>query len=230
MSFLKRIRISLGGERGFSLAEVLVAGLILAVAVIPMVGMFDGAYKVSMLSYNINLADECLRLYTEKVRNIPFYHAHEEDAPDAELDVDDKYWGSRSPINSNSWNTAPQVEMKALDVEPYPDMSVSIKMSYVDDEQVGGVTMAEAADATSLAEGWGPKGTDYLYGYDRPKTPGGKALNLILYEVTVTTREGQVFSDTELYASPTDVVANVYIDKVVNVSADTTKLLSLIHI
>lgn len=225
MSFLKRIRISLGGERGFSLAEVLVAGLILAVAVIPMVGMFDGAYKVSMMSYNINLADECLRLYTERVRNIPFYNAHEADAPDAVVDVDDHYWGSRSPdINDNSWSTAPQVEMKALGVEPYPDMSVSIKMSYVDDAEVDGVSLAEAADATSLADGWGPKGLAYIYGYDRPKTPGGKTLNLILYEVTVTTREGQTFSNTELYASPTDVVANIYIDKVVNVSADTTKL------
>ncbi len=215
------MRKVLMGEEGFSIAEVMVAFLILAIAVIPMAGMFAAASKVARVSYDLNMAQECLRLYTEKVKNIPFYYAHTEDDLSTPMDVDDFYWGNRSPIYNNTWNNAPEIVMKSSSSEPYPGMTVTIKMAYVDEEEASGKTLAEAAEDTDLAADWRPM---TLYGYDRPKTPTGKALNLILYEIKVTLANGRTFSDTELYASPTDVVANVYIDKVVNISADATKL------
>lgn len=220
MGFLKRFRIPVGREGGFSLAEVMMAGFILVIAVIPMVGMFDGAHQVSMAAFDINLSEECLGHYTEQVMNMPFYVPHETVTPPELRDVDDHYWGTRPTVYDNSWDNAPEVEMKALGAEPYKEMSVTIKMSYVDEEQVEGKTLAEAANATELSSDWEPI---KLYGYDRPKTPTGKTLNLILYEIKVTTDRGRIITSTQLYASPTDVVANVYIDKVVNVSADASK-------
>ncbi|MGQ9757266.1 MAG: type IV pilus modification PilV family protein [Actinomycetota bacterium] len=208
-------------EDGFSIAEVMVAFLILAIAVIPMVGMFDGAFRVSRVAYDMNLAQECLRLYIERVRNIPFYYAHTEEDLTSPMDVDDFYWGNRSPIYNNTWDNAPEVVMKDSTVDPYPGMSVTIKMAYVDEEEASGRTLVEAAEATELASDWRPMS---LYGYDRAKTSSGKALNLILYEIKVTMADGRFITDSELYASPTDVVANVYIDEVVNISTDTTKL------
>jgi len=217
----RRIRGFLGREEGFSLAEVMVAGLILALAVFPMVGMFDGAFMVSQTAHDINVSSECLQLYVEKVRNIPFYVAHTEDNLTQLLDLDDFYWGVRSPVNENSWSTAPEVVMKPFDDEPYPDIQVSIKMSYINDEIVSGMSLEEGANATAMSSDWQPVA---LYGYDRPKSDTGKPLNLILYEVKVTTDNGRSYTNTQLYASPTDVVANVYIDRVVNVSVDTNKL------
>jgi len=221
VKMLKRIRSALSGEGGFSLAEVMVAGLILAIAVFPMVGMFDGAYLVSKTAYDINISSECLQLYSEQVRNLPFYVAHTEDNVSIKMDLDDFYWGDRSPSNNNSWSTAPEVVLKPIDVEPYPEYAVTIKMSYIDEEVVSGMSLEEGANATAMAADWQPMA---LYGYDRPKSDTGKPLTLVLYEVKVTTESGRFYTNTQLYASPTDVVANVYIDRVINVSADTTKL------
>lgn len=217
---VESIAVRVRGEGGFSLAEVMVAGLILALAVFPMVGLFDGAYRVSMAASDVNLSAECLQRYNELARSVPFYVAHTVDNPSTPLDFDDFYWGSRSPVTSNNWTDAPRVVVKALDVDPYPNMQVTIKMAYVDDELVSGRTLEQAANMTAMNPNWSPTA---LYGYDRPKTDGGKVLTLILYEVMVTTRNGQTASSTELYASPTDMVANVYIDRVVNVSSDATK-------
>lgn len=221
MRISRRLRICAGREGGFSLGEVLIAGFILSLAVFPMVGMFDGAYLVARQATNINLSNDCLRMYSEKVITLPFYVDHKEGDLSQNLDVDDYYWGTRSPVYNNAWSAAPQVLMKAYGVEPYPNMEVYVKMAYIDDEKVSGTTLEQAADATRLAETWQPKA---LYGYDRPKTKEGKNLTLILYQVTVNTNTGQTFSNLDLYTSPTDVVANVYLDRVINVSADATKL------
>ncbi|NPV59561.1 MAG: type II secretion system protein [Actinobacteria bacterium] len=219
------IRGRMRGEAGFSLAEVMVAGLILSLAVFPMVGLFDGAYRVSMAASDINLSAECLQRYNELARSVPFYVAHSDDNPSTPLDFDDFYWGSRSPITKNQWLSPNDpnnywVTMKAMNVEPYPNMKVEIRMAFVDDELVQGRTLEQAANLTEMNTNWSPMA---LYGYDRPKTNTGKVLSLILYEVRVTTRNGQSTSTTELYASPTDMVANVYIDRVINVSSDATK-------
>ena len=221
MKTIKRTESSLHGEGGFSLAEVMVAGLILALAVFPMVGMFDGAFLVSKTAYDINISAECLELYTETVKSMPFYVAHAEGDESAILDMDDAFWGTRTPVNTNSWSTAPEVLIKDFDIEPYADMKVTVKMAFIDDEIVSGMSLEAGAEATTLSEDWDPTA---LYGYDRPKTADGKPLTLILYEVKVTTENGRQYTNAQLYASPTDVVANVYIDRVVNVSADTTKL------
>ncbi|MBN2027774.1 MAG: hypothetical protein JW854_13540 [Actinobacteria bacterium] len=218
---VKRIRSALSGEGGFSLAEVLVAGLILVLAVFPMVGMFDGAFLVSKAAYDINISSECLQLYAEQVRNMPFYVPHTEDNITTPLDLDDFYWGARTPENNNSWSDAPDVVMKPSGAEPYPEFEVTLKISYIDEEIVSGMSLEDGANATVMANDWEPMA---LYGYDRPKSNSGKPLTLILYEVKVTTESGRFYTNTQLYASPTDVVANVYIDRVINVSADTAKL------
>ncbi len=217
---VKAIGRKLTREEGFSLAEVMMAMVILAMAVFPMVGMFDGAFRVSMAASDINLTAECLQRYSEMARSTPFYVAHDESNATTPLDFDDFYWGSRSPVTTNNWTNAPRVTVKPFNAEPYPSMQVTIKMAFVDDELVEGRTLEQAANLTGMSPDWGPM---KLYGYDRPKSNTGKVLTLILFEVMVTTRSGYTSTNTELYASPTDMVANVYIDRVVNVSSDATK-------
>ena len=220
MRRLGRVFKNLGDDAGFTVAEVMVAFIILALALIPMVNMFDSAFQVSAAATDMNLAQECLRLYSERVKNIPFYYAHSAEDQSVKKDVDDFYWGSRSPVYDNGFSDAPYVEMKSSTVEPYKGMKVEIRMAYLDEELVSGRTLQEAADLTVLDENWGPM---KIYGYDRPITDTGKALNLILYEVRVTVGSGRQFTSTNLYASPTDVLANVFIDKVVNVDTDANK-------
>lgn len=220
MRRLRKVAFTFGDDAGFSIAEVMVAFIILAIALIPMVNMFDAAFDVSMAATDMNMAQECLRLYTEKVKNIPFYFAHSEEDASVKKDVDDFFWGSRLPVNDNRFTAAPYVLMKASTAEPYVGMKVEIRMAYLDEDYVEGRTLREAADLTTLDANWGPM---KLYGYDRPLTDTGKALNLILYEVRVTLDSGREYTSTNLYSSPTDVLANVYIDKVVNVDTDENK-------
>ncbi|MDY6796797.1 MAG: hypothetical protein SWK76_16165 [Actinomycetota bacterium] len=220
MKFFTRIRISSHGEGGFSLAEVMMAGLILVIAVLPMTGMFDGAFQASQAAYDLNLSQECMRLYAEQVLNIPFYQAHDESDLGVALDVDDHYWGSRSPIYDNTWSDAPHVLAKDYGTDPYPDLKVEIRMAYLDDSLVEGRSLEEAANLTQLDTVWTPRDA---YGSDKPITPGGKPLNLIIYEILVTSQKGGTVSDVKMYAAPTGILSNVYIDKIINVSADSTK-------
>ena len=59
-------------ESGYSMVEVIVAIMILAIAIIPMVGMFDTGLKASMVSSNYDQARMLANERLEKVRALPY--------------------------------------------------------------------------------------------------------------------------------------------------------------
>ena len=59
-------------ESGFTRVEVLVAIIILAVAIIPMVGMFDAGLKASVVGSNYDKARMLANERLEKVRALPY--------------------------------------------------------------------------------------------------------------------------------------------------------------
>lgn len=59
-------------EGGYSLAEVMVAIMILAVAIIPMVSMFDAGLRASVLGSNYDLARALGNEKLEEVRALPY--------------------------------------------------------------------------------------------------------------------------------------------------------------
>ncbi|TCJ16682.1 prepilin-type N-terminal cleavage/methylation domain-containing protein [Rubrobacter taiwanensis] len=63
-----------GSEAGYSLAEVMVAIMILAIAVIPMVGMFDAGLRAALLGGNYDRARALAAAELDGIRALP-YHA-----------------------------------------------------------------------------------------------------------------------------------------------------------
>ena len=59
-------------EGGYSLAEVMVAIMILAVAIIPMVSMFDAGLRAAVLGGNYDLARSLGNEKLEEVRALPY--------------------------------------------------------------------------------------------------------------------------------------------------------------
>ncbi len=62
----------LKGESGYTMAEVLVAIIILTVAIIPMVSMFDAGLKASMKGSNYDKVRMLANERLEKVRALPY--------------------------------------------------------------------------------------------------------------------------------------------------------------
>ncbi len=60
------------GEAGYSLVEVLAAIVVLTVAIIPMVGMFDAALRAVQTSGDYDTARACASQQLERARSLPY--------------------------------------------------------------------------------------------------------------------------------------------------------------
>ncbi len=59
-------------EAGYSLVEVMVAIMILAIAIIPMVGMFDAGLRAAALGGNYDMARALANEKLEEAKSLPF--------------------------------------------------------------------------------------------------------------------------------------------------------------
>ena len=66
------IRRLLKAESGYSLIEVLASMVILTLAIIPMVGMFDAGFRGTMSSSNYDKARALANLKMEQAKSLPF--------------------------------------------------------------------------------------------------------------------------------------------------------------
>ncbi len=73
-----RLRKALNDQEGFSLAEMLVAGLILVVALIPIIRMFDASFTGMRAFERMQKSVICAQAALEKIRSIPFYEPHKD--------------------------------------------------------------------------------------------------------------------------------------------------------
>jgi prepilin-type N-terminal cleavage/methylation domain-containing protein len=64
--------ISRTGESGYTLVEVMVAIVVLTVAIIPMVGMFDAAIRATNASGDYDEARTCAVQKLEQVKSLPY--------------------------------------------------------------------------------------------------------------------------------------------------------------
>ena len=62
----------LGGESGYSLVEVMVAMMILAIAIIPMVSMFDAGLRAAVLGGNYDKGRSIANEKLEEIKALPF--------------------------------------------------------------------------------------------------------------------------------------------------------------
>lgn len=60
------------GESGYSLVEVMVAIVVLTVAILPMVGMFEAALRAATTSGDYDRARACANQRLEQARSLPY--------------------------------------------------------------------------------------------------------------------------------------------------------------
>jgi hypothetical protein len=176
-----RIRNRIGEGDGFTLAEVLIAGVILAVALVPVTGMFDTAFKGIRTFENVEKSTSCAKQAMEQIQAIPFYLAHADDATKNEdWDIDDRFWGVRDPINDNpvpgdsvpSWGRIPEISYYDYGTfQGYEQFRVGVQLAYLEDSTAVAAMHSE----------WGPRVT----GKDRPINSEGDTLHMLLVKVNV---------------------------------------------
>jgi hypothetical protein len=163
---LKRILMPARNQGGFSIAEVMVAGALLAIVSLPMMQMFGTSFRVTNLTEDLNKVQVCVRHFTEETRAIPFYEPYV--SAEGDRDMDDLYWGDARGLN-NSWNTAPEISVKGYDVNPYPQFRVTAKMVYLNDD----------ISESSMRGTWGPK----IPNRDDPVDSTNKSINMIKFQI-----------------------------------------------
>ncbi len=182
MIFWKRLK----GQRGFSIAEVMVASLILSLSLLPIMGMFDGALtgmKSVSRSYGVT---SCAQAAMEGIKSLPYHVDY--DPAIGDRDIDDFFWGVRSPENYNpyvyeepgnpssskvpDWDNIPEVlAFDYGEMTNFPDYQVGVQLSYLND----------SAGVAQIIATWGPKKP----GNDIPKFPDNTAIHLLLIRVNV---------------------------------------------
>ena len=201
------LRRKLNREGGFTLAEILVAGLIMAVALIPIVRMFDtsfmGIRKMEALSNSIN----CAEVAMEEIRTMPFYEPHTQGDQSMNYDIDDRFWGTRSPVIKNYnegeslpvWESTPQVVYYTYGAfSGYEDFRVTVQLCYLTDST--GVASMQGNALAGTDDDWGPKKP----GKDRPANSQAAPLHLLLVRVNAYWMEGESEDSYSLESIVTD--------------------------
>ncbi len=173
---MSRFRRRLRGQEGFALSEVIIAGIVMVLAMIPIIRMFDGALgSASQLSATHSTV-ACAQTVCERIKAMPFYQPFS--GPDA--DIDDFFWGERNPVNTNpaaasggpDWSVIPEVIFKDYGSMPdYPDYKVGVRLAYLRDD----------TGVATIRSDWGPQ----VEGYDKPVNENSDDLHLLCFQVNV---------------------------------------------
>lgn len=175
-----RIRREGREEGGFTVAEILIAGVIMVIALVPMVRMFDTSFKGIRAFEQSQKSVSCAKTALEQIQAMPFYTPHTVDVAGESWDIDDRFWGDRNPINSNpvpgegvpDWEQIPKVEFYDYGgFGEFPDFRVDVQLAYLDDD----LGVAEMHDE------WAPKAS----GLDRPTNSANATLQMVLVRVSV---------------------------------------------
>ena len=127
------IRRCLGSESGYSLVEVMVAIMLLAIAIIPMVGMFDAGLRAAVLGGNYDSGRALANEKLEEVKALPY------DRPGSPADsIVEKY----PPLNGSPAGSAVTCLPSPSDYAPF---TCKIETRYVSMANGGEIV----ADATS---------------------------------------------------------------------------------
>ncbi len=118
-------------ESGYSLLEVIVAMLLLAVAIIPMVGMFDAGLRAATQGSDYDKARALANKQLEMARSLPYE------------DVRDDF-----PVGSSAPNTGTGVyESSSQTDEDFPGFAYKVRKAYV---RLGTTDIAEDASARTM--------------------------------------------------------------------------------
>jgi len=208
-------------QSGFTIVEVSLAMLLLLMASIGVIGVFNSSTQLSLIARQAKEAQQFARTVSEKIRALPFYVPYDQ-VNDA--DVDDYFWGTAEQhggdITNNNWDTAP--------VNPFVDCTLvtdsrftcKVKMAYLLDEDLSTIGMKSD---------WVPSAGPNEERLDEPRDINDKAFNIIKYEVKVTWKSRKIGgSTTRSYSyvtlmTSTESEANIGVVSMINISEDPLK-------
>ena len=120
------------GESGYSLVEVLAAIVILSLAILPMVGMFDAAFRAAVLGGNYDKARALANEKLEEVRALPYAE------PGGAADSVTERYPPATPTSGTEGIFTYTVETKYVDASfsnpgdspPAPQMRVEVEVEW----------------------------------------------------------------------------------------------------
>lgn len=207
-------------EAGFTLTEILVAGIIISVALIPLVNMFDTSFRGILNYERMHEAYNCARAAVERIRSLPYYQPYNPTRGD--VDIDDHFWGDRTPIYDNPedpanegaprWDYIPEVTYFDYgELREFRDFRATVQLAYLNTD----------TGVASMSPDWGPK----KIGNDRPRNVENEIVHLLLIRVNVywPPGRGDRSYSLEQVVTDTDTIYNVGVSRVVVVGPDSVK-------
>lgn len=118
-------------ESGYSLVEVMVAIMLLAIAIIPMAGMFDAGLRAAVLGGNYDSGRALANKQMETAKNLSY------------ADARDKF-----PVNSSTPSTATGVYVSSNQTDgDFPNFTYKVRKAYV---TLGPTGITEDATASTM--------------------------------------------------------------------------------
>jgi len=209
-------------QDGFTLAEVAIAVLLMAISSIGLLAMFDSSLQLSSLARKSKDAKRIARTVSERIRAMPFYVPY----ANKDVDVDDSFWGTAEQrggtatpdITKNDWVNAPYLDY-AQDLDPR--YTCQVKMAYV----------LEDLSTPNMKADWVPKASAAEGGKDNPLSVNSDVFHIIKYEVKVSWEArlagGRTAHKSESYTtlmSDTEFQANLGVNEMINTDTDQLKL------
>ena len=134
---MSRLIKPIKNESGYSLGEVMVAIMLLALAIIPMVGMFDAGLRAAVLGGNYDSGRALANKQIETAKNLSY------------VDARDKF-----PVNSSTPSTAKGVYVSSNQTDgDFPNFTYKVRKAYV---KLGSTGVTEDATAIAVCNDIGP--------------------------------------------------------------------------
>lgn len=93
------IRKFLGDESGYSLVEVIVSVMLLSVAIIPMVGMFDAGLRAAVTGSNYDQARTLANSSMENIKVLPYTKTNPSGVDDSVVEIFDPASEDSCPVS-----------------------------------------------------------------------------------------------------------------------------------
>jgi hypothetical protein len=221
MLSLGNIRKQTKVQKGFTIAEVFIAAMLMVLASMGLLSLFNSSIQLSGISKEQKDLEQFARTVSERIRALPFYVPY----AGANADIDDYFWGTAEQhggdITHNSWESP--------DTEPYnpyvdctlvtdPRFDCKVKIAYVEDNLT----------TRNMKSDWIPKAGESQQTKDKPLGTDNKPFNVIKYEVKVTWKVdvSHVSKGSYVYTSlvtSTQVQANLGVTAVTNIDSNSSK-------
>jgi type II secretory pathway pseudopilin PulG len=218
MRWFRSVARATKSQRGFTIAEVLIAATIMVSASLGLLSLFNGALQLSGLSAATKDAQRFASTVDERLKSLPFYVPYSSTV--GKQDFDDYYYcpdaTPRSPMTADTWGVAPDVLFTTV---TDPRFTVNIKMVYVNDN------LSESDMATGFGNGPIPPESG---GSDKPVSAANKPFHMIKYQIKVAWKVNGQFTPTSNYTymglmTDTQFTANLGVSAMFNTSSDATK-------